>query len=182
MACLESTPSSPALRHRHGHGASSHSADGSQSPAERGRWSPAPGLRHPVPAPQEATGTLIWGRVIKPVSWRIWSSMWVMASCMTWPPRTNSRRTSAMSWRTLAEKKKTARLHFPGGASCIFWAHAYSISWSFLQTPQPHLFCKSRTLSVLVITASSSENSTCPWLLLCQAYTQIHMFTAFAFE
>ena len=79
------------------------SVDWAQSPAERGRQSSGPGLRHPVPAPQEATGTLIWGRVIKPVSWRIWSSKWVTASsCMTWPPRTNSRRPVATSWRTLA--------------------------------------------------------------------------------
>ena len=43
------------------------------------------------------------GGVIKPVSWRIWSSTWVTASsCMTWPPRTNSRRPWSTSWWTLA--------------------------------------------------------------------------------
>ena len=37
----------------------------------------------------------------------------------------------------------------------------------------------SRTLSVLVSTVSSSENSTWPCLLLHQAYIQVYMFTTF---
>ena len=57
----------------------------------------------PSPSPTGGPTDPGLGRVIEPVSWRIWSSKWVTASsCMTWPPRTNSRRPSATSWRTLA--------------------------------------------------------------------------------
>ena len=124
-------------------------------------------------------GPQVWGGVIKPVSWRIWSSTWVTASsCMTWPPRTNSRHPWSTSWQTLAlwaERKSQVTtpelclVAFVGdmpvashGASFKLPTFIYSatagpcLSWSALcPVPRP---------------------APGPWLLLHQIYIYIYIY------
>lgn len=105
-------------------------------------------------------GPWVWGGVIKPVSWRIWSSTWVTASsCMTWPPRTNSRRLWATSSWTLASwAERKSPVTAPELSLVVFVGDMPTESHG----PHLHLFCKSRTQSVLVSAVSSTQNSTWP--------------------